>query len=137
MSSANLDALSLQLANAALNASYDHKGIIIDNQHQKIRLEYATQFILNEWGINAPPNKIHPKTSAMISFKVDTAMTQSKGVLLYKLIPTEAMMTMPGSIYLVLCWKVTACDGLHVHMTLAKHDDYSLSLRSDMLSEVP
>jgi hypothetical protein len=62
-------------------------------------------------------------------------MLQFEGVLLYKLIPNEAEITMPNIIYLVLAWKVATFSGLYVYMNLIEHDGDPVFLESNAVEK--
>jgi hypothetical protein len=110
-------------------------NIAIKNQHQGIRLEYATRFILGGGCLDAPASEIDPKVSSAIQLKADGSSNQFEGVLLYKLMPSKLVAAMSNSIYVALCWRVSAFSGLRVYMTLIEHDGDSVSLGSDTVKK--
>jgi hypothetical protein len=109
--------------------------IIINNMRKNMKLEYATWFASGGGCINTPVSGIDTKKSATIQLEADVSNFQFDGILLYKLIPSRPSKPVPSSIYLVLCWKVTAISGLRAYMTLIEHDDYSVSLGSGGVEE--
>jgi hypothetical protein len=116
MASIDLGMLGMSLSKAAWDATRTNIDITIDNQHPKIKLEYATRFTLGGGCTDAPANEIGPNTSKTIQLEANTTKIQFEGVLLYKLISNELYKPISRSIYLVLGWRVHACSGLHVHI---------------------
>jgi hypothetical protein len=143
MASIDLGMLGVSLSKAAWDATRTNVDITIDNQHPKIKLEYATRFTLGGGCADAPANEIGPNTSKTIQLEADTTKIQFEGVLLYKLISSRSIMSMSSeaaksissSIYLVLCWRVIATSGLRVYMNLIEHDDNSVTLGSNAVKK--
>jgi hypothetical protein len=133
MASIDVGSFIISLAKSFWEITRTSIDITINNQHPEIKLKYAARRTFYGGCVDAPTDEIDPETSTTIHLEANTTETQFGGVLLYKLMPIESIMTITSNIYLILCWEVTASKGLRAHMTLIEHDDDSMPLESDIV----